>query len=174
MKLTNLPNMNARASAFWRKEAAAHVAAGCGYGRTVSREARAAGQNVDDVLACFLAQGGNPWVIVADVRHYEQFARAQDRRALATTPMFPAWLENEWRRERLLDLRFAKTLVREEREAVASHRAHREANPDQHHGCLWCFDGRAAHFASDVRRSYSAGIVQAYLDIANRYERRFT
>jgi len=46
------------------------------------------------------AHGGNPWVFVADARHYHQFAGAEDRAALlAMLPAERAALLGEWESE---------------------------------------------------------------------------
>lgn len=45
------------------------------------------GQDVallDSAAAKILAHGANPWVFIADVRHFEQFAEDCDRAALAS------------------------------------------------------------------------------------------
>jgi hypothetical protein len=53
-----------------------------------------------------------------------------------------------------------RNLVREAkaaRVAVLSHRQHRDAHPDSHRGCLWCEDGRLAHFLTEIARYESGG-----------------
>jgi len=59
-------------------------------GRTVIREAGSL-KRVQETLGRWHRAGGNPWVIAADMRHYEQFAGPADRQCEARFGL-PAWV----------------------------------------------------------------------------------
>jgi hypothetical protein len=60
-------------------------------GRTVIRQGGGF-KRVAEALGAWQRAGGNPWVIAADLRHYNQFAGPEDRRCEALLGL-PVWVD---------------------------------------------------------------------------------
>jgi hypothetical protein len=54
----------------------------------------------------------------------------------------------------MLDPLFCARLVRDARITALEHSRHAGEHPNQHRGCLWCYDGRLSHWFEDIRNFY--------------------